>query len=95
MREKVGSIDDMLRIAKQVQPNLWRRTEQVARIIDPSAFCDDWVCDNPDQQELHHLKLKYMQSNAMCRAQEVLKVLGVNTDTDWYEILTRMAKAAK
>ena len=88
------TVDDMLRIARQVQPNLWKRTEQVARVIDPAAFCEDWVCDDPSQQELHHLRLQCLRSSAMSRAQDVLRVLGVNTDADWYEILTRMAKEA-
>ena len=84
--------DALLQIAREVQPDLWKRTELVARIIDPAAFCEDWVCEDPDRQELLRLRLSYMRSNAMCRAQDVLKVLGVNVDTDWYEILTRMAR---
>ncbi len=85
-------IDDVLRIARKVQPDLWCRTEQVARIIDPAAFDDDWIIDPPSAARLHEAKLKYMQAAAMSKAQDVLKVLGVNTETDWLAILQRLAE---
>ena len=87
------SVEDMLRIAREVQPELWARTEAVARIIDPGAFADGWIIHPPEAARTHALKLKVLQGNAMRRAQEVLQYLGVNTETDWYEILTRLAAA--
>ena len=86
------AIDDALRIARDVQPDLWQRTEQVARIIAPEAFDNGWVVEPPEAAKLHAARLACMRSTAMSKAQDVLKVLGVNTDTDWCEILTRMAK---
>ena len=87
------SVEKMLRIAREVQPDLWKRTEAVARIIDPGAFADDWIIHPPEAATLHALRLGLMKANAMSRAQEVLRYLGVNTDYDWYEILTRLAAA--
>lgn len=85
------TIDDVLRVARELRPDLYERTERVARIIAPEAFAEGWVIHPPDMAKLHALKLKLMQAVAMSKAQAVLEYLGVNTDTDWYAILTRMA----
>ena len=93
MRERTG-IDDMIRAAKEVQPDLWKRTEGVARIIDPGAFEDGWTIVEPaSAARLHEKRLKLQQATAMRRAQEVLAYLGVNTEADWFAILNRLAKA--
>lgn len=84
--------EDMLRVAREVQPELWERTEQIARIIAPEAFAEGWIIHPPEAAETHRLKLAVMRSNAMRKAQDVLAFLGVNTDTDWHEILTRLAE---
>ena len=84
-------VDRMLKIAREQRPDLWARTEAVARIIDPAAFADDWTIDPPEATRLHSLKLAVLRGNAMRRAQEVLAYLGVNTEHDWYDILTRLA----
>lgn len=89
-QESMG--EQVVRIAKDVQPALWERTEQVARIIDPSAFMDGWECSHDDSKRLLESRLKYKQAIAMQRAQEILHYLGVNTDADWMEILSRIAK---
>lgn len=85
-------IDKTIRLARKVQPDLWDRTEGVARIIDPSAFADDWIIDPPSAAKLHALRLEVLRGNAMSKAHEILRYLGVNVDTDWYEILDRLAK---
>lgn len=87
----MSGVDVTLRIAREVQPDLWARTEQVARIIDPAAFDDNWLIDPPEASRLHAARLAVMRSTAMSKAHEVLRVLGVNTETDWFEILTRLA----
>lgn len=89
---KAESVNEMLRVAREVQPDLWRRTEQVARIIAPEAFDEDWIVEPPESKRLHLLRLHMMQATALSKAQSVLQVLGVNTETDWHEILTRMVK---
>lgn len=85
------SIEEMLRTAREVQPDLWARTEQVARIIAPEAFVDDWIIHPPEAEKTHRLKLELMRATAMRKPQDVLSVLGVNTETDWCAILGRMA----
>lgn len=90
-----NTAEDVIRIAREGRPHLWRRTEQVARIIDPGAFMDDWEVSPPDIAALLASKLAYQRAAAMSRAQEVLKYLGVNTDTDWHLILTRMAEESR
>lgn len=84
-------IDRMLRISREIQPNLWERTEHVAKIIDPSAFMDDWVITPPEREALMRAKLSCLQAAAMKKANEILTYLGVNTETDWYSILGRLA----
>jgi len=90
-RPRETSVEQMLRAARDQRPDLWRRTEAVARIIDPSAFAEDWIIEPPAAARLHNLKLELLRANARRRAQEVLQYLGVNTEHDWYDILTRMA----
>lgn len=85
-------IDDALRTAKELHPDLYQRTEDVARIIDPGSFGTPWTCSDPDAQRLMDARRKLLQANAMATAQRILEYLGVNTNVDWLEILTRMAK---
>lgn len=86
------SIEAMMRAARASNPDLWERTEAVARIIAPEAFMDDWVIHPPESARLHALRLKVLQGNAMLKAQDILAYLGVNTDADWYDILKRLAE---
>ena len=90
-----GAVEDVLRHAREVQPDLWKRTDAVARILDPSAFAEGWACSSQESMKLLRARLGYQQAAAMVKAQEVLKYLGVNTDTEWHEILTRMARGRK
>lgn len=87
-----STIDAVLRLAKQIQPDLWKRTRAVAKIIDPAAFSTDWIVTPESARRLHRTRQRYMQAAAMVKAQEILRVLGVNTDADWYEIISRLAR---
>ena len=89
---KVSDVEKMIAIAREVQPDLWRRTEQVARIIDPGAFVEGVVIHPDISRRRFDAHQKYQRAIAMRRAQEVLCFLGVNTETDWLEILTRLAQ---
>lgn len=91
----MSEVDDMLRTAREVQPDLWKRTEQVARIIAPEAFMDDWIIEPEECATTFRLKLQLMQATAMRKAHDVLTVLGVNTETEWHEILQRMAEGVR
>jgi len=86
------AVDSVLRVARDLRPDLWKRTEAVARIIAPEAFADDWIIHPAEAAKTHRLKLAVMRSNAMRKAQDVLGYLGVNTDTDWYQLLGRLAE---
>ena len=81
----------MLAAARTAQPDLWDRTERIARIIDPAAFSEIAVQPAERQHDVD-VRLDYMRSIAMSKAQEVLRALGVNTDTDWDTILSLMTK---
>ena len=82
----------IVRHAREVQPELWERTDAIARIIDPAAFAEGWTCHSGDSAKVLNARLKYHQSVALSKAQDVLRYLGVNTEADWYEILQRIAK---
>ena len=88
----MSSVDQALRIAKELRPDFYERTEAVAKIIDPPVFAGKWISSDPDHQKLVDTRQRHMQAVALSKAHEVLAYLGVNADTDWYEILTRMAK---
>lgn len=85
-------IDDVLRAARELRPDLWARTEAVAKIIAPEAFMDDWVVEPESGARLLAAKLAYLRAVAMRKAQDILEYLGVNTEADWMEILSRIAE---
>lgn len=87
-----SDIDAFLRIARELRPDLHARTKAVARIIDPGAFADGWAVEPPEAARLHAMRLEVLRGNAMRKAQDVLQYLGVNTDADWFTILTRLAE---
>lgn len=91
MSRKQSAVEACLRAARKVHPDLYERTELVARVIDPAAFADDFIVEPESAKRLHESRQRLMRAIAMSKAQEVLKVLGVNTDTDWLEVLTEMA----
>lgn len=92
LRPKESTAEQVMRFARDVNQELWSRTENVAKIIDPSAFMTDWVITPKESADLHAARLKYKQAVAMEKAHQILHYLGVNTDTDWLEILSRIAE---
>lgn len=88
----MSDIDAVLKIDKSLRPNLYARTEAIARIIDPAAFMADWVCEPASAAKLLRLRLAVQRGNAMAKAHEVLKYLGVNSEPDWFDILDQLAK---
>lgn len=83
-------VDTVMRHAREVQPDLWDRTEQIARIIDPAAFEEAWIVPS-EHEDLFRSRKNYERAIATSKAQAVLRFMGVNTDADWMEIMTRMA----
>jgi hypothetical protein len=90
----MSDIDKALQIDHALRPNFYDRAEAIARIIDPAAFADDWIIEPEHSAKLHALKLNYLRGVAMRKAQDVLEYLGVNSEVDWMEILTRMAESS-
>jgi hypothetical protein len=92
--KKESSIDRMLRAARKSNPELWERTEQVARIVSPEAF-EEWTLIEPDSaRRLHVLRMRLVKATAMRKAQDVLAFLGVNTEADWFDILSKMTEGS-
>ena len=89
-RKKESVIEATLRVAKKVQPDLWKRTQAVAEIIDPAAFAKGWIINDEAARKSIASRRLLDQATAMHKAQEILHYLGVNTETDWAEILKRL-----
>jgi hypothetical protein len=53
---------------------------------------DDWVVDPPERAALLTAKLRCQQAAALSKAHAILTFLGVNTETEWYEILEEMVR---
>ena len=83
-------MSEMLALARESNPELWTRTEGIARIIDPPAFATDYIILPEENARTFELRQEYMQAIAMGKAHDVLKYLGINTDTDWLYILERI-----
>lgn len=84
-------VDTEIQLAREKRPDLWKRTEQVARIIDPGAFEDGETLVTPaSARKLYRTRLAYQQAIALQRAHEVLTFLGVNTATEWMDILMQL-----
>jgi hypothetical protein len=73
--------------ARTLRPDLWKRVDAVARIIDPAAFMDDWIVEPESAAKLHKARLGVQRANATARAHRILEYLGVNTSTDWHQIM--------
>ena len=86
------SILEMFALARESNPDLWARTEGVAKIIDPGAFATDYVIWPEENARTFELRQNYMRAVAMGKAQEVLRYLGINTATDWLYILERIGR---
>ena len=87
----MSSIDKALQLARERHPDLWERTDMIARIIDPAAFT--WMTTNDSKaQRRLDTKQKYLRARARSKAHDVLHALGVNTDTDWLYILDRITE---
>ena len=85
-------MDEMLALARESNPDLWAPVEGVAKIIDPGAFLTDCVIRPEENSQTFKARQRYMQATAMKTAHEILKYLGINTETDWLYILERLGK---
>ena len=88
-------MDEMLALARESNPDLWARVEGVAKIIDPGAFLTDHVIWPEENARTFEIRQQYMRACAMKTAHEILKYLGINTDTDWLYILERLGETER
>ena len=82
-------------IGRHSLPDLWDRTETVARLVCPGAFPSPGtqVVVHPKEiAEMFARKQKLLQAQAVMTAHQVLNYLGVNIDIDQYDLLGHMAE---
>ena len=87
----MSDIERVLKIDRELRPNLYARTEDIARIIDPGAFVMllEGYSTVPSPLAITHQV--YGQAVAYQKAAAVLEYLGVNTRADWWAIMTRLS----
>ena len=89
----MSSVDELLAKAREQNPDLWKRTDDIARIIDPGAFLEGPVTTEPPElADNIRSKLAYQRAVAEHKAHEILKYLGVNMDVDWFSLLDAIHK---
>lgn len=87
----MSAIDEAMRLYRERHPDAFARADVIARIIDPAAY-SAWTASDGRTQELMNLRQDYMRSVALNKACEILRVLGVNMDCDWMDVLTKLCK---
>ena len=83
-----SNISKLVSIDKEMRQDTWELAETIARIIDPSAF-SEWVVNDPKSSEFIKTKIEYQKAIALHKAHEVLKVLNMSEDIDWYSLLEK------
>lgn len=87
-------IERVLRAAREQKPDVYERADAIARIIDPSAYLDDWVVHGASVKLLN-AKVKYRRAAALTKALDILAYLGMSTETDWEDVFQRLAKETR
>lgn len=85
-------MEQAVRIARALEPELWSKVDHVAEMIDPAAFAEwSWLSSVPGKQESLLTQAKYKQSAARHRAFEIMQYLGIAPKTtNWTAIFERM-----
>jgi hypothetical protein len=87
-------IDQAVEIDRELRPEQYAKADAIARIIDPSAFAEWYDGTGPDAK-LHEpdVRQRYMQSAALTKAFEVLRLLKLEPETfDWNGIFEHIAR---
>jgi hypothetical protein len=89
----MSDIDRMLAIDRRNRPEQYAKADAIARIIDPGAFAEWYDGVGPDAKLVDFgVRAKYMQSAAMTKAFEILRLLKLEPEEfDWGPILTEIA----
>lgn len=90
----MSDIQRVLDIDRRLRPEQYAKADAIARIIDPGAFAEWYDGVGPDAKLVDFgVRQKYMQSAAMTKAFDVLKVLGLEPEEfDWAPVLTELAR---
>ena len=83
--------DEIIEIDRELKPDVYEKIDDVAKIIMPEAFVEDVHIEPASANKRFRIRQEYMQAVARRKANDVLTYLGFSTETDWYEILNRMA----
>jgi hypothetical protein len=87
--------EQMLRIVRDLQPDYYKQVDAVARLVDPSAFVDDWQIHDPDSRRYFETRLEAYQAAARTKADRILEHLGLKPATPWREIFHRMREESE
>lgn len=90
----VSTVDEMIRIARELDPPTWEKVDALARIIDPGAFTDAVRADGTllsEGDDLTALRLRSLRANAEGKAWQILQHLGiVPREFDWLPVFARL-----
>ena len=88
----MSTLDEVIEIDRELKPDIYEKIDGVAEIIMPEAFVKNVHITPVDAARKFHIRQEYMQAVARRKANDVLTYFGFSTETDWYEILNRMAE---
>lgn len=87
----MSDIDRIIEIDKSLRPNYWAHSENIARIIAPEAFIDDYVIEPPEARATVEARLQLLQYAAIRKAHDIMVYFGIDCDADWTAIFTQLA----
>ena len=86
-------IDEVVRKARELDPELWAKVDAIARIIDPSAFSEWYDGITPVEPDA---RVRYMRSVAENKAWRILQLLGIAPESyDWPRLFDALAAPAE
>lgn len=81
----------MITKARQLDPELWEKVDEIAKIIDPSAFVDWSTVGGTFDREKLEIRTKYYQSIAQHKAYQILQRLGIAPEQyNWVRLFEAM-----
>lgn len=89
----MSAVQKAIEADRRLRPELYRKADSIAEIIDPSAFAAGYDSTAPDADPLTPTKRQqYYAAVARRKAWEILQYLGIAPEeTDWVAIFDEMA----
>lgn len=84
--EKAKQID------REIRSDIYKKVDDIARIVDPSAFCLWKDGTSLSAETVDSLRQDYMRARAERIAYDILVYLGIAGEIPWEEIISRMEK---